>query len=169
MNNVLAKTHIGFIYDLTLRDRYGEITAHEVVENLMPYEGMNHALDVLLKNGAKVSQWYMGVYGNPYTPTPADVMNTFPVQAGEITSYANAQRFAFTPGTVTNGTVDNAAAPVVITFPADQVVAGGFIGSSAAKGSTSGVLLSAVRFSSPKNVEEGASLTITAGFSFISL
>ncbi len=169
MNDLPYLTHLGFIYDVTLRNRRGEIIDFERVKNLMPIQGMDHLLTTVLKDGAKVTQWYLSVYGNPYTPISADVMSTFPTLSGELTDYNNAQRYSYTPGTVLNGTVDNVAAPVEVVFPVERTVYGGFLASSAGKGSASGILLSAVRFASPKQVEAGASLSITAGFSFISI
>lgn len=162
-------THLGFIYDVTLRNRHGEVIDFERAKNLMPIQGMDHLLTTVLKDGAKVAQWYVAVYGNPYTPISTDVISTFPTLAGELTDYVNANRYSYTPGTVINATVDNADSPIEVVFPVARTVYGGFIASSAGKGSTSGILLSAVRFASPKQVEAGASLAITAGFSFISI
>ena len=164
-------THIGFEYTIEVINKEGEVTDREVVHNLMPIEGMNHLLAVLLLGASQNASWHIGLYDTPYTPVAGDVAATFPTLAGEATGYANSQRMLFEGASPVGGTLDNA---VVfdgdrVVSPAENEIHGGFISSSAAKGSTSGVLLSAVRFTTPKSVEPTSILRVTAGFALVSM
>lgn len=162
-------THIGFEYTIEVINKDGEVTDREVVHNLMPIEGMNHLLAVLLLGASQNIAWHIGLYDTPYTPVAGDVAATFPTLAGEATGYANSQRMLFEGASPVGGTLDNAANPAEFEFTAENEIHGGFISSSAAKGSTSGVLLSAVRFTTPKSVEPTSILRVTAGFALVSM
>ena len=160
---------VGFEYTIEVLDKDGNVTDREVVHNIMPIEGIHHVLNTVLKGGAQVAQWYIGLYESTYTPTPNDIMATFPTQSVETTEYVSATRMAFTPGALAAGSVDNSANSAEFDFTAAKMIYGGFISSSSAKGSTSGVLLSAVRFGSPKSVDSSSTLRVTAGFTMASL
>ena len=142
----------------------GEVRESERVKNIMPMQGITHMQNVLLKGAAQITTWFIGLYEGNYTPVPGDTMATFPTSATEFTSYAGDARKAFTAGTPAGGTVDNVNNESEFTFTADATVYGGFISSASAHGSTSGVLLSAVRFGSPKALSTDEMLRVTAGF-----
>lgn len=161
-------THVGFWYDVETLAPDGTIVDREHVENLMPYEGMEHMLNGLLLNGQKITQWFVGLFGGAYTPTLDDNMLNFSGNAAELTTYVGATRLLYAPGTVVNGEINNAANRSEFTFPSDTTVRGGFISSAAGKGATGGVLLSAVLFASPKPVSAGGILRVTAGFNLTS-
>lgn len=158
----------GFTYTAEVFNAKGELTDREVIKNLMPDEGVSHVLSTILKGGAPVTNWYIGLFEGNYTPDSNDVAATFSALSSECTAYTSGTRLAFTPGTVSAGNVDNAAAKAEFTFNADKTVYGGSISSASAKGSTSGVLLSVVRFGSPKSIEAGGVLRVTAGFTLAS-
>ena len=160
---------VGFEYTVEVLDKDGNVTDREVVHNIMPIEGIHHVLNTVLKGGAQVAQWHIGLYESAHTPTPNDIMATFPTQAVETTEYVSTTRMPFTPGTLTAGSVDNSANSAEFDFTTTKLIYGGFLSSSSAKGSTSGVLLSAVRFGSPKSVDSSSTLRVTAGFTMASL
>ena len=160
---------VGFEYTVEVLDKDGNVTDREVAHNIMPLEGIHHVLNTVLKGGAQVAQWHIGLYETAYTPTPNDTMANFPSAAVEATEYAATTRMPFTPGNLAAGSVDNSANAVEFEFTAAKLIYGGFISSSSAKGSTSGVLLSAVRFGSPKSVDSSSTLRVTAGFTMASL
>lgn len=160
---------VGFEYTVEVLDKDGNVTDREVVHNIMPLEGIHHVLNTVLKGGAQVAQWHIGLYETAYTPTPNDKMANFPSAAVEATEYEATTRLPFTPGNLADGSVDNSANAAEFKFTAAKLIYGGFISSSSAKGSTSGVLLSAVRFGSPKSVDSSSTLRVTAGFTMASL
>lgn len=146
----------------------GVVTDVTEDHNIMPTEGMNHLLNVLLKSGTQIGSWYVGIYNANYTPVLGDTAATFPGTATENVAYSQAQRPVFTAGTVAGGALDNSASVAEFTSTANATVYGGFIASSAVKGGTTGVLLSAVKFSTSKNFEAGSILRVTAGFTLTS-
>jgi len=158
---------IGFVYQLELI-KDGVVVDAWQDTNVIPLEGIHHMFNGLMLGGAQVTQWYIGLYENNYTPSSSDEMATFPTLAGETTVYENASRHAFAAATPTGGVISNAGTPAEVAFTATRTIRGGFIASAALKGSTAGVLLSAVRFSSPRQVDAGSILRVTAGLQLIS-
>lgn len=158
----------GFVYTIeTIRD--GEVVDTEVVHNLIPTEGLNYLLNAALKGGTPVAAWYVGIFEGDYTPVAGDTMATFPTAATESTAYSEAQRRPLVLGATTAGATDNTASKAEFTGnAAGKVIYGGFVASQPAKGATSGVLVSAVRFAAAKNLGVGDILRVTAGFALSS-
>jgi hypothetical protein len=160
---------LGFTYTIeAVKD--GQVIDSETVHNLIPIEGLNHILDVALKNGTAQAAFYVGLFEGAYTPIPADTMATFPGTATELTAYSETTRQVLTLGAIAAGQADNVDSKAVFTGPTNGKQAhGGFISSSPTKGSTTGVLISAVRFSSPKTFDSGTELRVTCAFSAVSV
>jgi len=159
----------GFVNTVETLDRNCRVIDVEVVKNLIPIEGLNYLLNTGLKGGAQSTTWYIGLYEGLYTPIPADTAATFPASATELTAYSETTRQLLTLGTVAAGAADNSASRGVFTGTTNGKFAqGGFISSAAAKGATTGVLISAVRFSSPKPIDNGGVLRVTAAFTSVS-
>lgn len=159
----------GFRYLVEIVGKDGVVRDSEIVDNLMPTEGLNHMMGVTLKGVVQVASWFVGAFEGNYTPVPGDTAATFPASAVESTAYTETTRRALTLGTIAGGAVDNSAARAEFTLNAAKTLYGGFISSASAKGATSGVLLSAVRFSSPKVLASGEVLRVTAGFTLVSV
>jgi len=146
----------------------GEVVESEWISNLVPTEGLNHFLTTEFKGTSQVGTWYIGIYEGNYTPSAGVTAATLPAAATESTAYAETTRVAFVPGTVAAGALDNSASRAEFTMNATKTIYGGFMSSSSAKGATTGVLVSAVKFSSPKVLDSGSVLRITAGFTLTS-
>lgn len=159
----------GFVYAVEVLDAAGDVVETSTDHNLMPAEGIAHTINTLLKGGAPVTAWYVGLFEGNYTPAPTDTAATLPAAATECTAFSEATRAALALGAISGGAVDNASSKAEFTFPVDKTIYGGFISSASAKGSTSGVLLSIVRFGSPKVLSAGSTLRITAGLALASL
>lgn len=83
----------------------------------------------------------------------------------ELTAYSEANRQAFTPGTIANGSVDNSASKAVFTINADAtIIAGLFMADNNSKGGTTGTLYGMAPFSAPgmKQLDNLDTLTVTA-------
>lgn len=157
---MISKTQVGFVY--TIRHyRNGALLETIRQKNLMPEEGINHMLG-LLAGGAQHPTWYIGLYGNDYTPQPTDKMLTFPSLAGEVSGYTG-DRKAFVNIPVAGGTLTNIGNEAEFTFETNVTIHGGFMSSHQTKGSTSGVLLSAVQLPSPRNFLAGDTISVGAG------
>lgn len=169
MNEQKLKGCFEYLVEVVRPDGSVDESQTEIVENLVPTEGLNHFLNVVLKGAGQVTTWYIGLYGNNYDPQATDTMATFPGTAGEVTTqYTEATREEFVEGTVAAGAVDNSASPAEFTFTETDTVYGGFISSVSTKGSTSGTLLSAVKFATAKSMAADGVLRVTAGFTIVS-
>ncbi|MFC4923580.1 hypothetical protein [Delftia deserti] len=154
----------GIVYTLEILRR-GQVIDREVVHNLMPEEGRNHGVSVMLKGATQAATWYIGLFEGNYVPVDSDKAATFPTLATECTAYAPATRVAFTSGAVAAGTTDNTASRAEFTFTSAKTVYGAFLTSAQAKGAVTGVLLSAARFTQPKALQVDDVLRVTASFS----
>lgn len=159
----------GFTYVVDVLDAAGNLVESSTDHNLMPDEGIAHVINAILKQGSTVNTWYVGLFEGNYTPTGGETAATFPVAATECSAYAESTRVPYAPGTPASGTVSNGTTKAEFTMSSDKIVYGGFISSAAAKGSTSGTLISVVRFSSPKSLSAGSVLRVTAGFALASI
>ncbi len=146
----------------------GVVVDSEVVDNIVPTEGLNHVLNTVFKGGAQISSWYLGVFKGNYTPVPGDTAATLPGAAVESADYTGTNRPAFVPGSVAGGAVSNSATVAEFSFSVPAVIYGGFMTSAQARGATTGVLMSVVKFASAKSVDAGALLRVTAGITLTS-
>lgn len=82
----------------------------------------------------------------------------------ESTAYTQANRVAFTPGTIASGSVDNSASAAAFTINANNTLIGGcFLTDNNTKGGTTGTLYGMAPFSSVgfRQVNNGDTLTVT--------
>lgn len=149
-------------------DPSGIQIAREIAHNLLPLEGLNHLLGVAFKGSTQVVNWYIAPYEGNYVPVMGDTAASFPASAVECSAYDETLRVAFASGAPSGGALDNSSSPAMFSFNANKTLYGAFMVSAAAKGATTGTLISAVKFASPKPVEAGYQLRITAGFIFAS-
>lgn len=164
MHNLRA----GFLW--TLESEHNGVLTREQVWNLVPTEGLNYILTAALKNGVPFPNFYIGLYEGAYTPTPDITAATLPTAATELTAYVETTRQPLVLGDVAGGEVSNALAKAEFTgITNGKLVQGGFISSAPTKGATTGVLVSAVKFSSPRPLDAGALLRVTAAFKIVSI
>lgn len=145
--------------------RDGKVIDKFDAKNLIPTEGLNHMLSVVVADGVKVSTWYVGIYEGDYTPIATNTAANFPGLATECTAYSEGARPTFTEGAVSAGAVDNSASKAEFTMSAPKTIYGCFLVSTATKGATTGTLLSAVRFGTAKAAVAGDVLRISAPLS----
>lgn len=136
---------------------------------MVPTQGLNHMLGVVLKQEPQVPQWYIGLFEGDYTPLPTVTAATLPGLAQECTAYAEATRVPLVTGPVTGGGTSNATNLAEFNFTSERTVRGAFIVSAPTKGATSGVLLAVVRFPSPRVMAANSTLRVFAGPTGISV
>lgn len=158
----------GFTYTIECIDKDGNVKWTEVVHNIIPTEAQNYFITAAVTGGTRYSTWYIGIYENNYAPVAGDTMATFAASAAEVTTYDESVRQTFVPGAVASGLITNYDSPAEFTLNAAKTVRGGFIASSSTKGGTTGLLLSAALFSSPRAVEIGEGLRVKAGMQLAS-
>lgn len=166
--DAVERSKIGFKYFFECFTADGKLKWSFTEENLIPDAGRDYLLNAGLNAGAQLSSWYIGLYSGNYAPVGGDTAATFPANATEITTAYTGDRHALTPDALLAGVWVNSVAPAIFAFvDATTTVRGGFISSTATKGGTTGLLLSAVLAPSPKTVLAGESLKVTAGLSFV--
>lgn len=126
--------------------------------NIVVNEGLLDILSVYLKSGTQKTAWYLSLFGTNYTPVAALTAATYPATAGEITStsegYTGSVRKTWTGGTPASNLVDNTASMAVFTIATatSLVVYGAGMHSVDTRGATTGVLLSASKFSAARTL-----------------
>jgi hypothetical protein len=158
---------MGFVYTVEhLRD--GKVIDTETVHNLVPTVGMNHILDVIFRSATAYANWYIGLYESNYVPVAADTLVTLLANGTECTAYAETTREVFTSAAASGGVISNTASKAEFTMNATKTLYGGFLTSNSVKLSDTGMLVSAVKFASPKSVTAGDVLRVTAGLTLTS-
>jgi len=134
----------------------------EEFDNLVVTAGLNKYLDATLKTGLASPAWYVGLVDNAgWTAYAAgDTMGSHTGWA-EGTPYSNATRPAFTPGTISGGSVDNSASKAVFNINATLTVRGAFMTDNNTKGGTTGTLLGEGDFAAARSVISGDTLNVT--------
>lgn len=142
--------------------------------NLVVNQGLNHFLNAALPptgGYTPVTQWYVAPFSGNYTPTSALTAANFTATATEFTAYTSGTRLALTiaAATTTQSTGNTGSEALLeLNVGGPYNIYGAAIISAAAKSATSGILLAAVRFASPRlNLAGGDKLgleyVITAG------
>lgn len=167
MENILST---GARYSYRLSDAEGNLLEQGEFENIVPLQGLNHILDVVFNGASAYSHWYLAPFEGNFTPGAGTTALTIPGDATECTAYEATTRMEFAHGAASAGAVastEDVNEPVFV-FTAEKTIYGVFLTSAEGKGSTTGTLLSAARFGSPRVCPVGAKLAIGTNFSIIS-
>jgi len=159
----------GFLYEIECVTPDGEVRWVEKIHNIIPTPALNYLLSSSLNNGARYTEWFIGLYPNNYSPVSNDTMTTLIANAGETTEYDETTRVALTPDGIANGLYSNYTTPSEFSINSNITVRGGFISSNSTKSSTSGLLLSAALFASPRSIVSGETLRVRAGMQLASV
>jgi hypothetical protein len=136
----------------------------ETIPNLVVDEGKNYILHTALGAGTPITNWYIALFSGNVVPQASWTAATFVSAATEFTNYSETSRRPWMPGSVFSGSIDNFASKATFTVSADnQTIRGVALISSSAKSNTTGVLLGAALFTSPKTLDTGE--TIDIGYS----
>ena len=149
-----------FIYNCTL-ERDGEVIDRWTERNIVPNVGLNYVFGAAFTGVTQITSFYVGVQSAAYDCVATDTFATYLSNAVEVTVYTSTPRIAYTVDAIVAGLVNNSVAPAVFTFNNTATVAGAFLSSQSAKSSSTGTLVSAARFSTPRSVISGDVLTIT--------
>src|SRR3990170_2910372 len=93
----------------------------EEFDNLIVTAGLNKILDACFKTGLAAPAWYVGLKDTG-TPDPADTMASHASWAW-IDNYTG-DRQAFTPGSISGGSVSNSASKAVFPITGDDTIYG---------------------------------------------
>lgn len=152
------------VYEVECRGADGEIKWVETFHNLVTTAGLNKYLDATLKTGLAAPAWYVGLITGPGAGNTYVVGDTSASHAGwaENTTYSNATRPAWTPGTIAGGSVDNSASRAVFNINGTTTLAGCFMIDSDVKGGVVGTLLGEGNFGTgDRALISGDTLSVT--------
>ncbi len=170
--NIGSNGRIGFVHlvEHFRKDESGiyRLIDQEEIHNLIPTEGLDHILNIAMRNGTPVASWYVALFEGNYTPVAGLTAATFPSAATECTAYDEATRPLWNSAAASNGVITNSANKAVFTMNATKTVYGIVMTSANAKSATSGVLTSAVRFAASKNVAATDILNVTSSITLTS-
>lgn len=153
----------GFTYTVEL-EKDGVVYDRFEEHNIMPQQAVDFIAGLLQGNGTTpLSSWYVGVFEADYTPTSGVRAADLQTNVGESLAYDEATRPAWVDVYDNAGFIGNTASRAEFTMNSAKTIYGAFIVSNATKGGTSGILLSIAKFSSPRSVDPGTILRITAG------
>jgi hypothetical protein len=156
-------------YIFKCEDANGKLKWIEEAHNIIPNEGLNAFLQVFFGKMSVIPNFYIGIYSGNYTPQATDTMATFPTNANEFSSFSETTRQQFViPASISGTSVDNSASPAVFTATAAGTIYGGFLSTSSATNATTGILLSAMKFSSSKTLAIGDKLSVSYGVTALS-
>ena len=133
----------------------------QVDYNLLPAEGLEYLLSVGLASGAQQTAWSVAVYSGAVSPLASWTAANFSANATEITSategYSNSTRPTWTPGSIVDGVVGNLDSRAIFNIVCSTTlnISGAAVLSSNTKGGTSGKLISAMRYSTARVVNNG--------------
>lgn len=144
--------------------RDGKVIEEFEDPNIVVNEGLNSILGVYLYASTQLTAWYLGVFEGNYTPVSTVTAATITSASTESTAYTSSTRPAYSPAAPSSQSITNSASRASFVFNATKTIYGAFLVSASAKSATTGVLFSAARFSSAKNVESGDELLLTYTF-----
>jgi len=128
--------------------------------NLVTEEGLYYLLNAAFNQATRPTDFYIALFSGAVTPQPSWNAANFSATASEITSatdgYSESTRPKWTKATAANLRVDNFADKSRFTFTTSTAtpvkVEGAALLSASTKGSTDGLLVSAARFSAPREL-----------------
>lgn len=139
----------------------------ELAPNLVPTEGLNVWIDILLGDTTKVPTWYIAPFAGNVTPQSTWTAANFAAESTEFVNYDESNRQELVlPSNATSGAINNLSNRAVFTVGAltgtdNETIWGAGTLSSSTKGGTSGYLLSATRVPNAKqNLVDGEQISI---------
>lgn len=130
-------------------------------ENLIPTEGLAHILNVALGTTPKPASYHLALFSAAAQPQANWTAAGFASTASEIVSmaegYSAATRPTWTPANTSTNSIDNMAAVAKVTMKtaSSLTVQGAAMLTSSAKGGTTGALISASKYASPRVFQDG--------------
>lgn len=156
---------VGGAFD-TEHSRDGELLGRDLSPNIIPTEGLNHLLDVLVHGSTQISPWYIALFEGNVTPAANLTGATFASTCTETTAYNETARVPYNEGAAAAGATDNGANRAVFTMNATKTIYGGAMLSTSPKSDATGLILAASKFSASRAViaadELAVKYTLTA-------
>lgn len=144
-----AKVAVGGVLKHSLNDAYVAVDP-----NLLVNEGLNYILNAALGGTSQVAAFYIAPFSGNVTPAAGWTGANFTASATEFTAYTNSTRLPWTTVASTTQAIGNSAAVAAATATfspgGPHNVYGIGLLQASAKSATTGVLIAAVRFATPR-------------------
>lgn len=138
----------------------GDLLSRDISANVLPTEGLNHSLDVILHAGTQVTAWYVALFEANVTPGATLTAATFTSTTTECTAYDETTRVAYVEAAAAAGVTTNSASRAEFTMNATKTIYGGALLSVSTKSATTGTLLAAAKFSASRAVVDDDVLAV---------
>lgn len=142
----------------------GTLKWSDTFTNLVTTAGKNLYLTNMYKASSFTSAFYVGLVTGPGGSNTYAVGDTMSSHAGwaENATFSNATRPAFTPGSVSGGSVDNSASKAAFTINGTATIGGAFFVDNSTVSGTSGTLVGVGNFTGgDRAVQSGDTLNVT--------
>lgn len=157
----------GFRYRFRLINPDGSVADDFEADNLIPADGLSFLLQTPFGDASPITSFYCGLWRGNVIPTSALKATDIPANLQEFVGYAEATRPEWQREFDGVGTQDNATNMAEFNFNTDATLYGSMLVSDPTKGGNSGLLLSCVRFPSPRQVTAGQKGQLIAGITYV--
>jgi len=142
-------------------DKNGKQKWVENIQNLVVTAGLNDILDKYFKGSTYTASHFVGLSAGTPTFAAADTMASHSGWT-ESAVYSEATRPAYTPGTVSAGSVSNSASKASFSINSSGTVGGAFIVTNSTKSGTTGTLYGGGAFTGGnRSVVSGDTINVT--------
>ena len=160
-----SRMFVGGVFNNTKRSPEGDVLDFWTSENLVLNAGIQYIFNEIFGDSSLGYSWYVGLYGNAYTPQAADTSADIGVSYTEVNAaYDEATRPAYTSDGALSGadlTMSNSASKATFTFNTNSTtVAGAYVISTNTKASATGVMLAASKYATSKSMDDGETLDV---------
>lgn len=158
----------GFVWNTTIVGVDGEVVDRFTTKNVIPAEGMAFLVRSPFGDVSPISTFYLGLFRGDYIPGGSSKASDIPGNMIECIDFEEAARPLWDRAFNGVATMDNEGSKAEFTFTQDRLIHGAFLVTDPVKGSGNGMLLSCVRYPSPKQVYAGQKATLSGGLTYIS-
>lgn len=158
----------GFQWTLEVINEDGSTAEKETEWNLIPASGLGFLIRSPFGDVPPIPNFYLGLFRGNYIPTPSTTSADIPSNMVEFVDYSEITRPEWVKALVGTATFDNLASKAEFTVTQDRTIYGAFLVSDGVKGGNSGLLLSCVRFPTPKTVTAGQTVKLSGGLTYAS-
>lgn len=123
--------------------------------NLLPTEGLDHAMNVILHGGAQVGTWYVAPFVLNSAPNASLTAATFDSTLQELTEYNESTRQAYVESASSGGSISNAASKAQFSINATVNNWGLVLISDSTKEGVTGTLLAAIKYAAVRALQNG--------------
>lgn len=160
----------GFRYFFRVLNEDDSVAGETVADNLITGDGMEFLMRSPFGDVSPIGNFYCGLWRGNVIPSKGLKATDIPSNLQEFVGYSESSRPEWQRQYDGNGTLDNSdqARIAEFSFTADANLHGAFLVSDPGKGQGSGLLLSCVRFPTPRPVTAGQKGQLIAGITYVS-